>query len=111
MPPPLKISMFNPDAFMRSNVFSGIFRARERLVEARLVALDVLRAAVVGEHAAELQVRQLVDQLRQRERLIAGGHAAARADRHIDDDVGGDAGGLRGVGQIAARSADSRRPG
>ena len=66
-----------------------------------LEALDVLGAAVVADHAAQLQVRQRVDELCERERLIAGGHAAARADRDVDDDVGGDAGLLRRVGQIA----------
>ena len=74
---------------------------RERLIVTGLVTLDVLRAAVVGEHAAEPQVRQLVHHLRQRERLIAGRNAAARADGHVDDDVGRDAGGFRRVRQIA----------
>ncbi len=60
----------------------------------------MLRAAVIREHAAEPQVRQLVDELRQRERLVARRHAAACADGHIDDDVRGDAGGLRRVRQV-----------
>ena len=100
MPPPLKISTFKPGRLHALERLGGVRGPCERLVEPRLVSLDVLRAAVVGEHAAELQVRQLVDELRERERLIAGRHAAARADRHIDDDVGGDAGGFRRVRQI-----------
>ncbi len=43
----------------------GAFVACERLIVPRLVALDVLGAAVVGQHAAQLQVRQLVHHLRE----------------------------------------------
>lgn len=61
----------------------------------------MLRAAVVADQAAELEVRQRVHQLRQSHRLIARGHAAAGPDGDVHNDVGDDAGGLRGVVQIA----------
>ena len=74
--------------------------ALQRLIEAVLESLDVLRPAVVADHAAQLQRGQLVDQPGERERLVAGGHAAARPDGDVDDDVGRDARLARGVVEI-----------
>ena len=91
MPPPLKISVLRPAAFIASKVraFSSMFSERPLL--ARGEPVDVLRAAVVRQHAAQLQVRQPIDQLRQRQRAVAGGDAAARADGDVDHDVSGHA--------------------
>jgi hypothetical protein len=60
----------------------------------------VLRASVVGEHATEFQVGQLVHELRERHRLISGRDSTARAHRNVNDDVRSDAGRLCGLGQI-----------
>ena len=60
----------------------------------------MLSAAVVTDHAAQLQIRQLVHELGERDRLIASRHAAARPDRDIDHDVCGYARLLRRIVQI-----------
>ena len=61
----------------------------------------MLHAAVVREHAAQLQIRQRVHQLRQRQRAGAGRDAAARPDRDVDDDVRHDARLFGRGGQVA----------
>src|SRR5262249_13444036 len=73
----------------------------QRLLEPALVALDVLRAAVVADDAAQLPVRALVAQLRRLAGLTPGGPAAARADGHVAPDGGDDARLLRGVVEVA----------
>ena len=76
------------------------FHPLQAVFDPLLVAFDVLRAAVVGEHPAQFQIRQLVHQLRELQRSLVGRHAASRADGDVDDDVGGDAelfGGIREV--------------
>ena len=101
MPPPLKISVLRPAAFIFSQRARVLFDVLERALLARREAVDVLRAAVVRQQAAQLQVRQLVDELRERDRVLARRDAAARADGDVDHDVGDDAGFFRGRRQVA----------
>jgi hypothetical protein len=60
VPPPLKISVLSPGALEALVGAERRLEALQRLIQAVLEALDVLRAAVVADDAAQLQVRQRV---------------------------------------------------
>jgi len=84
--------------------FEGGHRRRvafERLLCPLLEAFDVLSTAVITDHPAKLQVRQLVHELRQDERLLARWNAGASADRDVDHDICHDPHLLGRRGQIA----------
>ena len=104
MPPPLKISVLRPARLNSSKVCTRRLVVLERPLETRLEALDVLRAAVVADDPPQLEMRQLVNELRQSQGLRARGHARPRAHRDIDDDIGDDAGFPGGVERSRAFS-------
>ena len=111
VPPPLKISVLRPAAFIASRVVtlpSSPFSARS------LRAAKPLMCCAPPSYESRprsFRLGSVSIELGQRDRAVARRNPAARADRHVDDDVGGDAGLLGGRRQVARVLCRHRPPG